>query len=256
VTGILTISLAVMLIFGGCSEDKGDIKAAYDLYMAAATAMNEANGVSLDMDTSIGMGGDSEDEDEGFSFSMQGSVKAVKKSDTEFEMEMRQTADMFGAETETITYFKDGYMYMELAGERMKMALPLEDALTQANTSAVIFEQDAIKKCTSQKVDNGTELTLTVSGDALKKYMEETSQDALAGFGAGVSMELGDAIITAVIDNDGKMFSLSMLMAYDIAASEDENATMAIKISMYNIVTGDLTIDFPAELADYPDVAA
>jgi hypothetical protein len=254
-TGALAIGFAAMLTLSGCGAPGGDIDADYQLYEAASAAMNEAVSIEMDMNTTMNMKSGEEGSD--FGFKMEGNIKTIKKSDTEFEMEMRQTTDMLGASSETVTYFKDGYMYIEMDGERIKMELPMEDALAQANNSAMVFDQSAIQKSSSKDTDGGKEIVFTVSGDALKDYIEQGTAGALAGLNEGVDINYGDSIITAVIDKDINMVSLSLSMSFDIAAVEEgESVTTEITIDMFNISTDNITIDFPADLDSYEAIAA
>jgi hypothetical protein len=252
VTSVFAIGFALMLSLSGCGEGTGDSKADYELYAVAAAAMNEAAGIEMDMDMTTSVEGDAAGFDS--DLKMTSNLKMFKKSDTDFEMEMRQTTNVLGTAVDTTSYFKDGNMYINMGEEKMKMALPMEDAIAQANASAMEFEQSAIKNSSSKDVDNGKEVSFTVSGDALKDYMEKGTQGALAGLGTGLDMSFGDATITSVIDSDGNMVSLSMKMTFDMSA-DGEKTAMTISIDMHNIVIGDIVIDFPADLDSYEEIA-
>ena len=132
------------------------------------------------------------------------------------------------------------------------MAMPLEDIMAQ--TGLVSFPENAIVAQQVIGTGDGIELSFILSGDA----MADLANDALAAMGdpAGLEMLIGDVFVTCVLDANGDLISMEMLM--DVSM-EIEGLVVEISTLVRTEVVqlGGVTITFPAVLgAEAPAAAA
>jgi hypothetical protein len=165
---------------------------------------------------------------------------------------MQQSMSMLGQEFDAKLYYKDGYLYTD-AGSlgKTKMASSEDEAFGQASR-LVNFPESAIKDKNSKEVADGTEVSFTVDGSALKDFIS----DELAQLGAdGESVEFGDASIVAVVSKDGTLISEKVQMDFSLSVSgESINASMTMDVT--DIAFSNVKIEFPDDLDSYDDLGS
>jgi hypothetical protein len=220
---------------------------AYAIYRVAYEKYDAAKGMTMGMDMDmaikIGEGGES------VNVKTTGAAEINKPSADALEMKVTQKMDSGADGIDMTLYYKDGYMYTEAAGQKMKQKTSVEDAMKQANYTN-LFPEDAIKDKTVKEVQGGTELSFVVKGEA----MQDMVAGELAQLGAAAeNVAFGDANIVCVISNDGDLSSQSVKMDFSI---EIEGASMdaSISVTLSGIAYGEVSIDFPDDLDSYTEI--
>ena len=208
---------------------------------------------------------------EGKSFGMQGVVKVAvtvagqdiaeteadftakirENSKGELEMSILTTAEVAGEQIRIEQYFKDGYLYMNAAGEKTKTVMPALEA-----KRGIVHETEIPKEffddATVEDVDGGKLIRFSLSGE----YMEQLIKDSVD---AAMLKELGDisfdrATMWIKIGEDGMMKAYQM--TYRMSAEVEGTAMSLRTTTAANIVSvGQVySISFPWDLASYQTI--
>ena len=247
VTSVLLI-LIMVVAFSACGGS--DSESALDLYNNAGKKLSEADSYSatMNMDMAMDVAGQSMNVD------TKGNIKQVGSGD-DMELETDMTTDAMGISSETKAYYKDGYYFMEVEGQKMKVKMDAAEALSQMNSSTVEIPEDAVKDSSVTDKDGGKEVSLTLDG---QKLMDEASDmlGSMSGYDSGANdMKVGDFDVTAFIDGDGNLKSTTMKFNITMTIQGQEtsvDATMEMTIDQ----VGGVTIDFPSDLDSYKETAA
>lgn len=221
----------------------------YELYINAAKKLDKPDAVSMNMNmkTAATIG------EESYDSTIDGTIAMIYSDDrksVDMSMDLKTSTD--GEETTMLAYYKDGYLYSELMGMKLKMETPMNEAMVGIDESQVaIFAEDAIIDKKLEKISGGTKVTFVVKGDSLKDLAQD-SLDSLAEYDADVNYE--DAIISAVVDKKGNITSYDADLKYTVT-SEDMTGNFTVKMNLSNIVTQDVKIEFPDDLDSYIDMS-
>ena len=248
---ICILVLAAIMLFSAAACG-GTKASAYGSYTAAMEKMEKASAVEIKLtsDITLTVAGQTTD------MTMDGVVKQRTISDTEVEFSSVMSTNTMGMSIDMTTYFADGFYYMEMMGQKFKIALPLEDALAQTQTSTPEFEEAAIKDSSMADKDGGKEVTFVLDG----AVMSDMVQDQLAGLGdmgemEGLDMTYGDVSMVSFIDKDGNMKTSSVEMSFEMTM---QGMTIPMEITMnmeYIAFDDDVTVDVPADLDSYVETA-
>ena len=216
---------------------------AYELLNLANDAMIEAGSILMTIEslTVIEVLGET------IEMPMTGTIAQVIRSATDMDMRMESTVYAEGEMIESVVYFRNNVMYINMFGEWMTMEMPLEDLLAQ--TGIVTFPEHAIISQQAVGRGDGTELNFVISGQAMTSLLD----GAFGAMGMGdlglneIAMNIGDVLVTSVIDADGVFVSTDMQMD---ATMEFEGISMSMStFSRFDVVQmGGVTINFPQEL--------
>ena len=227
---------------------------AYDLYIAAAKAMNDAENISMDItsQTKTTFSGQTTD------ITTSGPVQ-VTRTGGKLEMQMVEKSMANGLSTQMTVYYKDGYMYLDMGENgKLKMEEPEDQLLNQRNIGAQVFDKQYVKDAKSEKTADGTKLTFTVDGKGMNALMSSASSnlgsDASAA-AAGATVTFGDATIIAVIDGGGAMKSEDVTMSFSMNAS-GQDISADVHSTVENIKIGGANITFPGDLDAYQALSA
>jgi hypothetical protein len=251
---------------GGASDAEGESANsvggdAYALYTNAAEALQDADGYEMDMNIKMAMdiAGQSTSTDITSHF-------VINDPAGNIEMKSEQSMSVLGQDMDNTTYIKDGSLYTETLGQKIKMSMDDEMLKAQAS-NVVVFPEDAIIDEKIDDADGGKKISFTLKGEAMADFVKK--QMAGAGDVEGVDMSFGDAEISALIDGDGKLVecttTISLAMgagtaaeetSTDAAAADEEEFSTDMTISMNNIKIGKTAIDFPADLDTYTEFDA
>lgn len=224
----------------------------YDTYMAAATALNNAENVSMEMSTQTTMkiAGQTMD------ITVSGLVQ-LTRTDGKLEMQMDEKMGSAGQEIPMTIYYKDGYMYMNMNGTaKMKMAQPEDELLQSQNVGAQVFDKQYVKDVKSEKAGDGTKLTFTVDGkglDALVKSAENSLGSSADASLSEAGMAFGDATIIVTLDKSGAITNEDVTMSFTMKAG-GEDVTADIHSVVNNIKIGGANITFPGDLDSYSEM--
>ncbi len=181
------------------------------------------------------------------------SLKAINLDALDkLQMEMKTTSVAAGTTASQAIYFKDGWAYMEVAGQKVKMSLAEAQALAgiDLSTPAGSYMPTLLVPPVFESYNKGTDsatLVLVVPGEALSG----TLTDLLKSLGG--SAQLGDIKMTMTLNAKGQMtgakYDMSMEMTVTDPATQKEEKTTSV-------VTCDMTFAYPdtAPVITFPDL--
>ena len=214
---------------------------AYELLNLANEVLMEAGSVLMSMETAV----TTEFLGETMDMQMLGTIAQVIRSETDIDMRMEMTTYMDGESMDSLVYFRDGVMYMNVDGDWIYMTVPLEDLMAQ--TGVVSFPEDAI--ISQQAIGRGDdiELRFIISGDA----MTNLANVALGGIGetglADLDISIGNVNVTTVVDSDGVMRYMDMHLNM-VMNIEGLSVTQSMAMRSEVVQLGGITINFPQDL--------
>jgi hypothetical protein len=262
---ILVVALSACETGGGGASDTKDKAAnsvggdAYALYTNAAEALQGADGYSMDMDIKMAMdiAGQSTSTDITSNF-------VVNDPAGNIEMRSEQSLSILGQDMVTTSYIKDGNLYSEALGQKMKMPMDAEALKAQAS-NVVVFPKDAIIDEKIDDADGGKKISYTLKGEAMSDFVKK--QMASVSEVEDLDISFGDAKISALVDGDGKMAECTITISFamdmgaaaeetttDAAAADAEKFSTDMTINMKNIKIGKTAIEFPADLDTYTEL--
>jgi hypothetical protein len=259
----LVMALSLSACIGGSKADnkgaKADPKKAEEvkdidlngdpfvIYQTAQNRMSDAAGVSMDMDMDIS----TEILGESYETTTVGPIITNRPSEDSLEMKMEQTTSGTGEDDiVTTSYYKDGYLYTDMAGSKIKQEMSIDDALETASYSMPLLSS-WVKDKSSAPVDGGVEVSLVLDGSAISDLIAPE----LAELGEEADdATIGDATITAVVLKDGSLASQILSMKISLTV-EGMSLDMNFVITLSNIKVSDsaIKIDFPTDLDSYTE---
>jgi hypothetical protein len=223
---------------------------AYEIFITANDALEAADSVEMlmIMDSII------EIEGEVIEMAMYTLLAMVLHSPTDISMHMESVMFVEGMEIHSESFFRDGVMYMQQAGEPgFQMSLPLEAALEMANTDMVSFPAHAVLyEYLVELPGGGYELSFLIYANAMTEMMDQMMGTLGAALGdlSGVSFEMDDVAMVALINPDGSIAATDMHM---FLATEVEGLVMTMDSDITTEITqiGGVVIDFPDFIDDF-----
>ncbi|MCC8123673.1 MAG: hypothetical protein LIO58_09055 [Oscillospiraceae bacterium] len=256
--GALALTAALGLSLVGCTGSNGstggDVStgedSAYARYTAATKILEDTTAMEGKSITAMNLVAAGESMD----ITMDFDIAMIMHSDTDIEMMMGGTADYYGQSMDMNIYYKDGYMYTESQGVKVKTSVPIEEAMSSASLEALDITESAIKSQEVTDVNGDTQVTFVLDGPALGSVVDEMVESMTESLGSGSEVTLGDITYTALIGADGNIKNCVMDMAFDMSvAGETATATMSTSIE-YTAFGDSVTIDVPADLDAYIEV--
>ena len=148
-------------------------------------------------------------------------------------------------------YYTDGVYYMDMDGQKIKMALSFDEALAQMGGMGAMQSTEPI--CLIDSIETaGDTITITYSGEGMSALVD----NMLASMGMeaeGMEMQLGDMTYTVQL-KDGAVTSMQIAMQ---AAMEAEGVPMTMDMAMemtVNATGDDVTVSIPDDLTGYTDL--
>ena len=258
---MLGVILTFVMLFTACTspvENQNEGVSVGEVFEYYQTANDLIEGLrTVDMvnylDIEIQIGG------EEFSMPMTNKVTANTISNTEIEYAAAMIMPLDDGELVSETYYKDGYMYMNMYGEKFKSEVPAEDLIDEMLVSrALDFEEDAIR--THFMVDNengeGKEIRMMLNG----AIMTETLSQITAALRSQIDLEglmeftYSDVNLTLITDKEHRMknFAFDFVMTFVI---DGEEGSAIFKTTNEILATENITVNFPPDLALYTDMA-
>jgi len=256
----LILIVALLVACTACSPKPAPkpVENAYDLYTAMNTAMKNVTSMQAKADVKMNMQSEGENAD----MNMFMDIKQILRSETDLEMALLMSIDMgeLGGLMDAKIYYKDGYLYQEIMGMKVKMRMALEEAMAAVNMDAISslnFEKDAISQSEVKNVDGGKELSFTLKGDALNDTLTEMVNAMIGSLDSDVDMKLtfGDVSYTLLLGSDN--FPKKQHIVYSMDMEVDGEKT-SISYDMYMTDLSYNTIkaiEYPADLDDYMEIA-
>lgn len=186
----------------------------------------------------------------------EGNVKISKEDDKPVMLSSMTTK--MGAESSTVvSYYADGYMYMDYAGMKTKTATSEIEALSSAAVEIPDFDlnDETVKEFTTESVDGGYKCNLSLDSDKIKDVLGN-----ILGSLSGAEYEDSEGLdISAVsgyyvLDKNGYCseynFKFDMKMSAESLGEYSASIDMTAK---YNNIGEKVEITAPADLDEYSE---
>lgn len=242
----ILLVLTVMLTLAACEKAEPKTALAYEIYNEATGAMSDIG--SLAANTSVTMSMVVEGEE--MVVEMSGLVKAVYISETEVEMQMDMATTIMGEDMEIKYFYKDGIYYMDAAGQKIAMEMPLEQMLEQANTEALAFPDTAVKNQQVTEKNGGQELSFTLDGEALIDAVAGQLGSLSSMLGGETNFSMGDIEYVVFVDGQDTLKNTWMSFSMELSVMED-TIPISAEVSMDYLQINNVSIDFPTDLDSY-----
>jgi uncharacterized lipoprotein YehR (DUF1307 family) len=241
---VLALSLAAC---GGKGDTKTNSDDAYKIFEKAFKEANDAEQMSMNLDTKISMdiAGTKTD------MTMKGPIKTITTAPMQLESTLE--TQIMGVDMSISMWFKDGYMYTEAMGQKSKSPMDEELALESSNASIASFDKKYLKKTTDKSVTGGTEYTFEIDGAALKELVAGATGSSGVDLNSA-DITWGDASVKVTIDKDGKMIGQEVIVSLDVEAY-GQTIKMDLDMKITDIKTSGVEINYPADLDSYPEGA-
>ena len=163
-------------------------------------------------------------------------------------------------EGEIAYYYADGWYYMNLAGQKVKLAMSLEELLAQSGSltslSAAQSEPISLLKSLSIEHARGVDTyTLVYAGGAMTALVENvlTAMPAEAVSAGPDEMTMEDVTVTAAVE-DGVLTGMTVSMGMGMTA-EGVPVSMDLSLTARDIAYGgDVTVTLPEDLDSYEEI--
>ncbi len=241
---VLAVLLACLLAFGltACGSKE---QAPEEVYAAAVAKTNELSGLDANLDMTMTMS----DGTESMDIAMAAVMKIQDMNKDTMAMDMKMDISLMGMTMTMQTYYTDGYYLMESMGQKVKYAMPLDEAMGQ---TAMLQEigAEALGEIEMSEADGITTLSFEVdTAKLLEEGMMEEYMGMLENLGlSGMDdsgMTYNSLNGTVTINKDGYIASNAMQMSGSIEESGQKmDFTMDINVT-YNNPGQDVTIDLP-----------
>ena len=245
----MLLVLVMVFALAACGGQSADPKEAYQAAVeknAALTSVDfqmdanmtvKSSGLSVPVTYSVGMKMDRADEE-----------------NPEFAMNMKM--DMTGITFEMHIYYRDGYVYMDVLGQKVKQAMDMQSAMDQLGSvdtsSAVEFTDDMIADIQFAE-GNNNQIVLTLNNNALSAM-----QGILSEATDSSSMRLDDMsfdTFTCTIDLTDGYITKQVVDLNGSYTVDGQEATMEGTITItINNPGQEVKIDFP-DFSDYVEAS-
>ena len=247
---LVTVLASFVILVVGCGNAETSNTEALSLLQKSHEAMEDVTSMITEFDAEISVNAGFMSMD----MPMSGRTYISANSDTDISMATMTTMSMMGMDMEMEMYFRDGYMYIDADGFRMKEPMDLELALEEMATSGVNVDfdlnEDWINSMSAEAVGSGHRLTFELNMEALAEVMGP--QGDVLGLGLDDTDALGDVdirsfVLTIYIDENYIQTSTQMQLDMSIEA-EGIEMEMTMNMTSDIIQIDDVIIDFPAWL--------
>ena len=131
----LLMAMAMLVSAAGCqSKGSGKEMSAEEVYKSAMEKTNalQDTDMTMNMDMNMAVGG------EELTISSDIALKAAGLTTEEMQMNMSMGMELMGQAVDMNMYYKDGYFYTEMAGQKAKQAMDVEAAVDQVEDSTAM----------------------------------------------------------------------------------------------------------------------
>lgn len=217
---------------------------------ATSVSMRFAYGVSIQMGAS------------GMEAHLEGDMRQVAHSDTDAAVAVHLTTDVPDVPAESFTYYRDGVLYQDMAGRRIRMEAEPEQLLDQLVATGFMFEGQAAVEGSQQDIagSGDKQLSFTLSAGEMEPAAWELAQSVLVSMGLPrddyeqVDPSFSDITYQLVFNPEYQMKSSAMWFTLDLTRGE-EMVSLHYTVELMDIALNTLTdIDPPADLESYRDV--
>lgn len=245
----LLLSAVMVLAMTGCSDSgKPDVKKIYQDAITKSEQIKSADMdsvVKIDMD----MGGMT------IGVTVDADIKFTQ-NDNKIEMIMNASTELMGQSVVVDYYFTNGYYYMNMAGQKVKYPMDLDEITEQIEAQAAgLTPAEYLDNMELTEQENGDyKITYTIRDEMMALFMDSALASAGDAIPAGSDMTVNNVSGELVVDKDSNIKSQSISMDFK-AIIEGTEANMTMKMDMvYKATGGDVTLVFPDDLDTYIEV--
>lgn len=250
---VIALVLILTLSMTACGDDKESDSSngeALKLYNAANKQLNETDSYSATTDMTMSM----DISGQKMEMTNKGDIKQANNEDGKIDMEMDMTTSASGQDTNVKAYYTDGFYYMDMSGQKMKMEMDIDQVRQQANNGIIEIPDNAVKEQSVKDTDDGKEITMLIDGE---KIMSDSS-GAFGGLdqlsAAAEDLKMGDISLIAVIDGDGNFKTSNIKFSFDLTAQEQKTSSDA-EMTMTITKIGGVEVEFPKDLDSYTEAS-
>jgi len=244
---ILLLTVAVLCLAMAACGNK-DAAQAFEIYSQMEETVANASSLEMVIDGAMVMSSGSESIDVAVGVNM----KQVIRSETDVDLEMTMDMAYTGMSLTSVIYYKDGYMYQDIMGQKLKTVADVEEVMDQSYSSGLKITEALIKTSKVEKVDGGNKVTFTLKEEAANDMLGEIVDSMLQGMDmTGVTTKMGDVQCTALVDEEGYPKTYNILFDFSM-----EQGGETVKFD-YDMTTEYVSFDsidaieFPADLDTY-----
>lgn len=250
--------LSAILVFSmagcggaGAGSGKEDAKSIYD-------AATEKNSKLTDMDMTSKMTMKMEAKDQSLDITMNSEAKINQINTEKMQMAMTSKTSMSGQDVDMNIYYKDGYYYIDAAGQKSKMAMNLDDIMKQvkSTTEGGNVGSDMMKELSVKKDGDNQVVTFTCDPKKMNEYVTSMLGQTMGNSTDTSAMKLTikNASGTATIGKDGYFTATKLKFDCTMEISGEE-ATMSMDMdATINNPGQPVEVTLPA-LDDFKEVA-
>ena len=253
-TKILSLVLVfamLTLAFASCMPTDEERVAAAMAKMALAKKAD----YTVDMAVTVSVGGTTQE----VPMTM---VMKTDLSDAEnpvFYMEMSQKSG--NVTTNMITFYKDGYVYVNASGQKFKTQMSYEEMMKDSGSG---FDMTEIFEEKKDSVDESFEITknadgtlhveMTITKEEFASVFTGFTDQVTGSLGANGTVEVSDTIFQIEIDKENNVTEAKTIMNMELTVN-GQKATASCNIKFkYNPVGADFVVPIPTDLSSYINI--
>ncbi len=254
ITKILSLVLVfamLTLAFASCGTTAEDKVAAAMAKMASAKKTDCTAIINVEMD----MGG----------MKIEMPMNMVMKTDTTDATKPVVYAEvsmtLMGETVKTTSFYKDGYLYTEASGQKVKMAMSYEEMMEGSDTgidTAKIFEakKDSIDESfvITENDDGSITVKMTVTKAEFASDLADFSEELAESLGDNGGVEISDTVFEFTVDKDCNVSALKATMNIDMTIQGQKVAVAYEMDFTYRPAGEDFEITLPTDLGSYKEV--
>ncbi|GEM_PF-1545829 len=254
---LLSLALAAFLLAGcnaGTETGKEEVKkSAYQLYTEASQTLADAESMDMDITGTMNV----VMEETTLAMTMDGNIKIVKKGETDMDMSTDIAMSVMGQNVTTIAYYTNGYYYIDVSGQKMKLAMPMEEALAESNSKNLDFPETSIIESSSTTTADGTLLSFTIDGNVMTDLVDDQlkSLEGIVGTDdwASLNAKFNSLVYEVTLDANGVLKSYRIIIDMEMTI-EDVLTTMSYDLTSTINSINNVTITLPTDLDTYKEV--
>ncbi|MDR1082558.1 MAG: hypothetical protein LBL27_01660 [Coriobacteriales bacterium] len=237
-------------------DEKAVEKVAYQYYQEALAKQDAATSMVMDIayDVKLELNG------QNMGTSMNGSMEmltGVTPENSQIHMLANMAIPTLG-DVDSEIWFKDGWMYMDMMGMKLKQSASAEDVFQQQGAGkSITFGEDAIvNQEITDTADGGKKLTFLLDGAKMTEYTETLLKSMKEAGGEDVAVDLSTVNVTETLDAEGNVTGIIMDFSATMVVA-DQEVSSTYYMDMSNIKLNTLTsIEFPSDLEEYADTGS
>lgn len=251
---LLLVAMLLAFTFTGCGKE--DPKALYKKATEKA-----ANTTSLDTTMGISLKASAEGEDLAYDFKIQMQLENKDTKDMKMKLVVtlpEELGAMVGSSEMTV-YYADGYSYMDIMGQKIKMPMDIEKFQEQMGASVgstsdmLEIDVESLNSLSSSKDGENTKLSYAVNKDKMDEILGKALDSYMNLMGQGADISFSDVKGEMVVNKGSDILSQKIELDCAVAAN-GTNGTMNLTINYTNNKPGEtVTVELP-NLSDYTEV--